>query len=590
MEKKDKNVKTKKPKEQLKKSKSKKTPLQEMSFDNNISIETNKTFKDIDDWNNLKNAKKVYRVAYQTNTKPPESVLLYFQNKKDSEKWFKRLREFQDTKIKNLNHTFENLDNKGQLQPNSLFVSKNSGAGILITKEDIENYKPEIVQKVKEEMDNTDVATQISKEEAQKVKEKQEPESEDVAQIVEEPNITTTNTTKTEEIVKEKTETPPKNEEEPIKSQTSTTHTTNNSSTPNDKAQEEEGLEKYQRLFKVEDDLIKHIKENYHIPKGMTDERLLDLIHHNFTASKIGNLDVRNWNDLIDHNKLYLYDYVDIDKDGNLVNKVQGSNSDGIVFEPKVKDKSNLSPEELKKYHKEEEENKEKLLKLRDEFYNIQPLIFHDLMNHSVEQRLDYLKRQMKNAKKPVNLNRGINFLTDLVKNKYLFIGAMFFSPSLFVGLGIALLTLKFLQYADYKVKTRAQKKRIKNIQKLINRDVDGLKRDLKTYFNKGKELSELNNQKQSQPKHIKYEPLTYQQALQKIAIDNKDNPNVKKTITKTTTVEKIQTSKDKKDDLDNLTKQLDKETKEQKGTLTAKNSKDKDEQPFVSPILDDRE
>lgn len=589
MEKKDKNVKTKKPKEQLKKSKSKKTPLQEMSFDNNISIETNKTFKDIDDWNNLKNAKKVYRVAYQTNTKPPESVLLYFQNKKDSEKWFKRLREFQDTKIKNLNHTFENLDNKGQLQPNSLFVSKNSGAGILITKEDIENYKPEIVQKVKEEMDNTDVATQISKEEAQKVKEKQEPESEDVAQIVEEPNITTTNTTKTEEIVKEKTETPPKNEEEPIKSQTSTTHTTNNSSTPNDKAQEE-GLEKYQRLFKVEDDLIKHIKENYHIPKGMTDERLLDLIHHNFTASKIGNLDVRNWNDLIDHNKLYLYDYVDIDKDGNLVNKVQGSNSDGIVFEPKVKDKSNLSPEELKKYHKEEEENKEKLLKLRDEFYNIQPLIFHDLMNHSVEQRLDYLKRQMKNAKKPVNLNRGINFLTDLVKNKYLFIGAMFFSPSLFVGLGIALLTLKFLQYADYKVKTRAQKKRIKNIQKLINRDVDGLKRDLKTYFNKGKELSELNNQKQSQPKHIKYEPLTYQQALQKIAIDNKDNPNVKKTITKTTTVEKIQTSKDKKDDLDNLTKQLDKETKEQKGTLTAKNSKDKDEQPFVSPILDDRE
>lgn len=589
MEKKDKNVKTKKPKEQLKKSKSKKTPLQEMSFDNNISIETNKTFKDIDDWNNLKNAKKVYRVAYQTNTKPPESVLLYFQNKKDSEKWFKRLREFQDTKIKNLNHTFENLDNKGQLQPNSLFVSKNSGAGILITKEDIENYKPEIVQKVKEEMDNTDVATQISKEEAQKVKEKQEPESEDVAQIVEEPNITTTNTTKTEEIVKEKTETPPKNEEEPIKSQTSTTHTTNNSSTPNDKAQEE-GLEKYQRLFKVEDDLIKHIKENYHIPKGMTDERLLDLIHHNFTASKIGNLDVRNWNDLIDHNKLYLYDYVDIDKDGNLVNKVQGSNSDGIVFEPKVKDKSNLSPEELKKYHKEEEENKEKLLKLRDEFYNIQPLIFHDLMNHSVEQRLDYLKRQMKNAKKPVNLNRGINFLTDLVKNKYLFIGAMFFSPSLFVGLGIALLTLKFLQYADYKVKTRAQKKRIKNIQKLINRDVDGLKRDLKTYFNKGKELSELNNQKQSQPKHIKYEPLTYQQALQKIAIDNKDNPNVKKTITKTTTVEKIQTSKDKKDDLDNLTKQLDKETKEQKGSLGIKNSKDKDEQPFVSPILDDRE
>lgn len=185
----EKQTKTKKPQKQLNKSKSKKTSLQEMSFDDkNIPLDLNKTFKDIDDWNHLKNAKRVYRIAYQTNTKPPESVLLYFQNKKDSEKWFKKLREYQDTKIKNLNHTFENLDNKGELQPNSFFVSKNSASGIPITKEDIENYKPEIKE---EEKDNIDVAVELPQEEAQKFKDKQQFENEDVAKVVEdkEPQI-----------------------------------------------------------------------------------------------------------------------------------------------------------------------------------------------------------------------------------------------------------------------------------------------------------------------------------------------------------------------------------------------------------------
>lgn len=423
-----------------------------------------KPFDSIEDFKN----KRHHRITFQSVKKPYTTYTYLFANEKEANSFWIRLKELENSNFKNFNKFEDRINTKKNIPINSVYFPKGKEEGIFIDEESVKNYSiPEDLLKIKPKPEKDKQEIKESVETKAEVKDstlKSEVKTENnVANEVKE--------NKTEQKEKEK-------EQKPF--------------TFND-----EGLNKYEKLFLIEDDLMKYLKENYKIPNNISDEKLLNLIHHNFTASKVGNLDVENFNDLLNNDKLYLYDYVNVDEKGNLINGLQQGNKQGleaIVFEPKQLkaekgDLAKLSDTQLKEHLKAEETRMEKIRELRHNLNQVKPQILQDLYNHSIDKRLDYFKNQIKNEKKPINVNRYTSFLTDLLKNRYLFIGSLLFWPSTFIYLGIALLVLQAIKFLDKSFKTNASKQRLKNLKENINKTINDMNKELNHYYFKGKNM-----------------------------------------------------------------------------------------------------
>lgn len=278
----------------------------------------------------------------------------------------------------------------------------------------------------------------------------------------------------------------------------------------------------YIELFKITEQLKNYIKENYHIPpKYQNDEKLTELIFNNFIHSEIGRLDVENWRDLKENNKLHLFNYTTVDPQGNIVHASKGSRLDGtflgnklerwkigksgyttkpITFRPKHNGNTDLTSEQIK-------EKQEQVDTMQKRLTDCKEHQLWDMYNGALDKRLDYFKQQIKNDKDPIQANRAINFISSLISNRYVALGALVFWPSTFIYLGAAFLLLKSFNFLMVEVKNKQRKNRLNKIKDKVQKQVQQTTNELKYRYEKGKEYM-LNNKEKEQNKEFVIEPI----------------------------------------------------------------------------------
>lgn len=324
-------------------------------------------------------------------------------------------------------------------------------------------------------------------------------------------------------------------------------------SSNSNETKKDEYLSTYERLYNVENRVMKYLKENYEIPpEYQDDEKLLSLVHSNFTMSKIGQLDIENKNDMLEFNDLELYNYTDIDNQGNLINVSKLGDKhivkEPIVFKAKHIDEIKLTKEEQKAKTAKDKAKLDEVGNIFKEISDLKPLIFKDIYNNEVDKKIEYLKEKIKNEKNPLHFDRTLSILKDIAKNKYLFLGAMFFWPSAILYLGMCFLALKGIELYS-KVSSNIQKKRrLSKVKEEINHTLDGLNRDLSNLYNLGKDSIKQNKPskdiEKSQSKEVDKE--------KEKSDKNKPSKGVEKAKEKgKETLEKDKSSKEKEMELD---------------------------------------